>query len=165
MIGVRGASVKDLVAINGLTFEMHNYLVALVGIKFAIDDLKHEMYQTKEAPRNVYVAELDGKVVGYMSFSHKPEKNEFFGKHYHLYHIAVKQEHRGKGIATKLFKRLQRKAKQENVNIVVGTLTPNKQAIKFYQKMGFKPISISLILDNTKNLKIPTKWRRYLYRF
>jgi len=44
---------------------------------------------------------LDGKVVGYMSFSHKPEENEFFGKHYHLYHIAVKQEHTGKGTDVK----------------------------------------------------------------
>jgi len=154
-VRVRRASVRDLDAINELTFEMHDYLGALVGVKFTLEDLKHEMYRSREDLKNVYVAELDGKVVGYMSFSHKPEENEFFGKYYHLYHIAVKQEHRGKGIATKLLKVLLQKAKREKVNILVGTLTPNKQAISFYQKHGFKPISLSLILDNTNKLKNP----------
>jgi len=152
---VRKALIKDLDAINELTFDMHDYLGALVGIKFTMDDLKEEIYQTREDLKNVYVAELDGKVVGYMSFSHKPEENEFFGKYYHLYHITVKQEHRGKGLATKLLNVLLQKAKRENVNILVGTLTPNKRAVNFYKKTGFKPIYTSLILDNTNKLKIP----------
>jgi len=154
---IRKALIKDLGAVNELTVEMHNYLGSLVGVKFTMEDLKHEMYQNKEDLKNVYVAELDEKVVGYMSFSHKPEENEFLGKYYHLYHIAIKQEHRGKGIATKLLEVLLRKAKQENINILVGTLTPHKEAIKFYQKMGLKPVYTTLILDNTKKLKIPNR--------
>jgi len=153
---VRQALVKDLDALNELTFEMHDYLGSLVGVEFTVEDLKDEMYRNEEDLKNVYVAESDGKVVGYMSFSHKPEENEFFGRYCHLYHITVKREHRGKGIATKLIKVLLRKAKQENVNILVGTLTPNKQAIRFYQKLGFRPIYTSLVLDNTSKLKIPS---------
>jgi ribosomal protein S18 acetylase RimI-like enzyme len=69
----------------------------------------------------------------------------------------VKQEFRRKGIAAKLLEILIRKAKQENLNIVVGTICLNKAAIKFYQKMGFKPINLGLILDNTKRLKISSR--------
>jgi ribosomal protein S18 acetylase RimI-like enzyme len=133
---------------------MHNHLGALVGIKFTKEELKEEMYKSEQDLKNVYVAESDGKVVGYISFSPKPEENEFFGKYYHLYHLIVKQEFRRKGIAAKLFKILLRNAKQENVSIVTGTFCLNKAGLKFYQKMGFKPIETTLILDNTKKLKL-----------
>ncbi len=152
---VRRALVKDLDAINELTFEMHNHLGALVGIKFNMEELKEEMYESEEDLKNVYVAELDGKVVGYMAFSQDVHTNEFFGKYYRLYHMAVKQEFRRKGIATKLLSTLLTKAKREQVNIVTEAFCPNTPALKFLQKTGFKPIKTVLILDNTKKLKIP----------
>jgi len=150
---VRAATAKDLNAVNELTFEMHEHLGSLVGIKFTIRDLKEEMYENPEDLKNVYAAEQDGKVVGYLSFSPKVEENEFFGKYYHLYHIAVKREFRRQGIATKLFNALLKKAKRENVNIVGGTFCMNKPALKFAQKMGCKPIETVLILDNTRRLR------------
>jgi len=157
MMRIRRALVKDLDAINELTVEMHNDMGALVGIKFSMEELKEEMYEKEEDLENTYVAELDGKVVGYMSFSQRVEENEFFGKYYHLYHIAVKREFRGRGVAAKLFDTLQRRAKRENVNIVCGTLCLNKEALEFYKRMGFKPIMTTLIIDNLKRLKAPSK--------
>jgi ribosomal protein S18 acetylase RimI-like enzyme len=150
MIRTRRALVKDLDAVNELTFEMHNYLGSLVGISFTMRQLKDEMYQNEKDLTNVYVAEFDGKVVGYMSFSQNIHENEFFGKHYHLYHIAVKQEFRRKGVASKLFKILLRKAKRENVNIVTKTFCLNKDGLKFYRKMGLNPIETVLISNNAK---------------
>jgi len=79
MIRIRSALVKDLDAINELTFEMHNHLGALVGIKFNTKELKQEMYEKEEDLKNVYVAELNGKVIGYMAFSQEVHENEFFG--------------------------------------------------------------------------------------
>jgi len=69
MMRIRRALVKDLGTINELTFEMHNHLGSLVGIKFNMEDLKEEMYESKQDLKNVYVAESNGKVVGYMAFS------------------------------------------------------------------------------------------------
>jgi len=154
MIKTRRALVKDLDAINELTLEMHTYLGALVGIKFSKEELKHEMYENEDDLKNVYVAVSDGKVVGYMAFSPEIQENEFFGRYYDLEHIVVKRGFRRKGIAFQLFNILLKKAKQENVNIATGTLCLNKEALKFYQKAGFKPISTGLILDNTKKLKL-----------
>lgn len=150
---IRRALVKDLDAINELTVEMHNHLGALVGIKFTAEELKKEVYESEEDLENTYVAEFDGKVVGYMTFSRRVEENEFFGKYYHLYHIAVKRGFRGKGVGAKLLGTLQKKAKRENVNIVAGTLSLNKEALRFYKGMGFKPITTTLILDNLGRLR------------
>ena len=154
MLRIRKAIATDIEAVNELTFEMHNHLGSLVGIKFTMEDLKEEMYEDTEDLKNVHVAEVDGKVVGYMSFSPQAEENEFFGKYYHLYHVAVKPKFRRKGIATKLFATLLEKAKQEHANIVGGTFLLNKPALRFARKMGFKPIETVLILDSTRRLKV-----------
>jgi len=108
---IRKALAKDLDAINELTLEMHNYLGALVGIKFSMEELKEEMFESEKELKNVYVAELDRKVIGYMAFSEKVEENEFFGEYYHLYHIVVKRGYRRKGIGLELFSVLLRKGK------------------------------------------------------
>jgi len=146
--------VKDLDAINELTFEMHNYLGSLVSISFTMRQLKDEIYENEKDLTNVYVAEFDGKVVGYMAFSQNTHENEFFGKYYDLYHIAVKQEFQRKGVASKLLNMLSRKAKRENVNIVTKTFCLNKDGLKFYRKKGFNPIETTMIADNTKKLKL-----------
>jgi ribosomal protein S18 acetylase RimI-like enzyme len=145
--------VKDLDAINELTFEMHNSLGSLVGVRFSVGQLKDEMYENEEDLNNVYVGEIDGRVVGYMAFSQDVRENEFFGKYYHLYHIAIKQEFRREGVASKLFNILLRKAKREKMNIVTETFCHNKEALEFYGKKGFKPIETVLIIDNKKKLK------------
>jgi len=154
VIRTRRAVVKDLGAINELTFEMHNFLGSLVGIRFTMRQLKDEMYENEEDLKNVYVGESSGKVVGYMAFSQDVNENEFFGKYYRLYHIAVKQEFRRKGVASKLFNILLRKAKRENLNIVTETFCLNKKGLKFYRKTGFRPIETVLIMDNIKKLKL-----------
>jgi GNAT superfamily N-acetyltransferase len=146
--------VKDLDAINELTFEMHNYLGSLVGMSFSMRQLKDEIYENEKDLTNVYVAEFDGKVVGYMAFSPNIRENEFFGKYYDLYHIAVKQEFQRKGVASKLLNMLSRKAKREKVNIVTKTLCLNKDGLRFYRDNGFNPIETALIANNTKKLKL-----------
>jgi ribosomal protein S18 acetylase RimI-like enzyme len=146
--------MRDLDAINELTLEMHNHLGKLVGIKFDVEELREEMYENEQDLENVYVAEFNGEVVGYMAFSRRMQENEFFGKFYHLYHVAVKHEFRMKGVASKLFNMLLRKAKRERVSIVTETFCLNKEGLNFYRKMGFKPIETVLILNHSNRLKL-----------
>jgi ribosomal protein S18 acetylase RimI-like enzyme len=153
MIHTRRATVKDLAAINELTFEMHNHLGALVGVKFNKRDLADEMYESEEDLKNVYVAEKNRAVVGYMAFSQEIHENEFFGKYYHLYHITVKKEFRREGVASQLLSILLRKAEQKNANIVTETFCLNKDAQEFFSRREFKPIETVLILDKLKKLK------------
>jgi N-acetylglutamate synthase-like GNAT family acetyltransferase len=154
MIRIRRATVEDLVGINQLTFEMHNHLGRLVGLKFNKQDLAEEMYQGEDDLKNVYVAENNAGVVGCVAFSQEILENEFFGRYIHLYHITVKKELRRKGVASKLLTILLRKAEKENVNIVTNTLYLNKDAQQFFSRMKFKPIETVLILDRLKKLKL-----------
>ncbi len=85
MIQTRRAVVKDLDAINELTFEMHNHLGALVGIKFNMQELANEMYENEEDIKNVYVAEKDAEVIGYMAFSKEVHEKRVFSANTIIY--------------------------------------------------------------------------------
>jgi ribosomal protein S18 acetylase RimI-like enzyme len=155
MLEVRTALVKDLDAINKLTFKMHRYLGSLVVIKFTMEELKEEMYENEEDLNNLCIAETDGKVNSYMAFSEEVHENEFFGKYYHLHHLAVEEEFRRKEVATKLLSTLLTKTERERVKVVTDMFCANKDALRFAETNGFKPIETVLILDNLKKLNMP----------
>lgn len=100
---------------------------------------------------DTYVAEdAERGVVGYISFSNG--RDEWTGPHYALEHLVVREECRGAGIAGMLFGVLLERAKQEGKNITTGTLARNIGALEFYQKMGFKPLTVGLLLDLKKRI-------------
>jgi len=147
---VRKARVGDLKIINDLTDAMHHYLAGLYGLELSAEELEEEQYDEDEL-EDTYVAEDIGRgVVGYMSFS--LGRDEWAGPNYELEHIVVHEDYMGLGIAKKLFDALLKKAKRKGVNITTGTLARNKRALRFYEKLGFKPLSISLLLDLQKRI-------------
>ncbi len=147
---VRKARVADLKAINDLTDAMHHYLAGLYRLELSAEELEEEHYDEDEL-ENTYVAEnIERGIVGCMSFS--PSRDEWTGPNYELEHIIVQKDYRGQGIARKLFDVLLKKAKREGVNITTGTLARNKRALKFYEKLGFKPLSVGLLLDLQKRI-------------
>ena len=149
-IVVRKARGGDLEVVNTLTDAMHLYLADLYGLELSAEELEEEHYD-KDELEGVYVAEdAEGRVVGYMSFS--PGRDEWAGPKYELEHIVVREDYRGRGIARKLFDVLLEKAKREGVNITTGTLARNKRALAFYEKLGFKPLSVGLLLDLQKRI-------------
>jgi len=140
-----------LEAINDLTDAMHYYLAGLYGLELSAEEIEEEHYNEEEL-ENTYVAEDTerGFVVGYMSFS--LGRNEWAGPNYELEHIVVREDYWGMAVAGKLFDILLEKAKREGVNITTGTLARNKRALTFYEKLGFKPLSVGLLLDLQKRI-------------
>ena len=58
--------------------------------------------------------------------------------HAELQFIAIKPEHQGKNIGTKLVDALNREFSKAHIkNYVVGTKSSDKLSNKFYQKLGF----------------------------
>jgi len=147
---IRKARPEDLEAVNDLTDDMHNYLAKLYRLKLSEEELEEEHYDESDLGQT-YVAE-DGKrgVVGYMSFS--KNCNEWAGPHFELEHLVIHEDYRGLGLARKLFEFLLKKAQKEGVNIKTGTLIRNKRALIFYKKLGFRPLSVSLLLDIQKRI-------------
>ena len=100
---------------------------------------------------NLYVAEdAEAGVVAYMSFS--KGSDEWAGAHYELEHIVVREDFRSMAIGRKLFEILLEEANREGVNIATGTLARNKEALRFYKQLGFKQISVRLLLDLQKRI-------------
>ena len=77
-----------------------------------------------------YVYESDGKIIGFISFSIIYERAE-------LDYIAVLEEYRGMGIASRLFDKLIIEASR-CLNITLEVRCDNDRAISFYLKKGFK---------------------------
>jgi len=147
---VRKAVVQDLEAVNALTDTMHRHLAGLHGLELSAEELEEEHYDEDKLV-NLYVAEDDeAGVVAYMSFS--KGKDEWASAHYELEHIVVREGFRGMAIGRKLFQVLLERANREGVNIATGTLARNEEALRFYEKLGFKPISVRLLLDLQKRI-------------
>jgi GNAT superfamily N-acetyltransferase len=147
-IVIRKARPQDLEAVNDLTDDMHNYLAGLYGLKLSKDELEEEHFDESDLEQT-YVAENGTRgVVGYLSFS--KNRDEWSGPHFELEHLVIHEDYRRLGLARRLFKYLLKKARQEGVNIKTGTLIRNKRALTFYKKLGFKTLSISLLLDVQK---------------
>jgi len=147
---IRKAGAEDLKAINDLTDEMHRYLAGLYGLELSERELGEEHFEEEEL-ENVYVAEsVEAGVVGYLSFSKGVD--EWAGPHYELEHLVIHEGHRGLGVGKKLFEVLLEKAEREEVNIRTGTLTRNERALRFYEGLGFKRLSIGLLLDLQKRM-------------
>ncbi|UCH57185.1 MAG: GNAT family N-acetyltransferase [Candidatus Bathyarchaeota archaeon] len=143
-ITIREARVEDIDTINELTDQMHRFLADLYELELTMDELEEEHFE--DEIRGVYVAEgIGGGVVGYMSFARG--RSEWAGPYYEIEHIAVREDHRGLGAGRMLFETLLKKAKKERVNITTGTLARNERALSFYEGLGFKKLSVGLLLD------------------
>jgi ribosomal protein S18 acetylase RimI-like enzyme len=147
---IRKARPEDLEGLNDLTDDMHNYLAKLYGLKLSRVELEEEHYDEGNLGQT-YVAE-DGErgVVGCMSFS--KDCDEWAGPYFELEHLVIHEDYRRLGLARKLFEFLLNKARQKGVNIKTGTLARNKSALAFYKKLGFRPLSVGLLLDIQKRI-------------
>lgn len=151
---VRQAKREDVKEINRLTLQMHNHLGRLVGIEFTQDDLEEEFLSESDSLDGVYVAEVDGKVVGYISFSNEIREDEWCGRYYRFEHLIVDEKHRRKGYGTKLLEVLLQRAQKDDVNVVADTFAKNEDTIKFFKSLGFKPFETIFLLDRKRRLKL-----------
>lgn len=135
--------------INELTDVMHKHMANLYRLELSRGELEEEHFDEEELD-NTYVAESAGNVVGYISFS--KGKNEWAGPYYEIEHIVVAEKHRRQRLGRQLFNIVLEKAKRDKVNITAGTLARNQGALRFYQELGFKPLSIGLLLDVQKRI-------------
>jgi ribosomal protein S18 acetylase RimI-like enzyme len=81
-----------------------------------------------------YVAEVDGKVVGFMRTAREPEENR-----YYVSSLYVLPQHQEKGLGHGLMKRAAEEAKALNLDRVwIGVMVENKGTVEWYEKMGYK---------------------------
>ncbi|MBI2672620.1 GNAT family N-acetyltransferase [Candidatus Woesearchaeota archaeon] len=91
----------------------------------------------KDKRHNIFLfAVINKEIVGYIHGEIKKGKG-------HFERIFVKKEYRGKGISTRLFKKLERKFKQKGVKEILSNhFYNNLPSEKLHEKLGFRPYSI-----------------------
>jgi ribosomal protein S18 acetylase RimI-like enzyme len=88
-------------------------------------------------PDNCFVAECEGRVVGF-ALGSTVEKRRSAWKYGHLYWLGVDEEFQGYGIAGRLFKTFRERMEELGVRILlVDTSANNTAAIEFFRKKGF----------------------------
>jgi ribosomal protein S18 acetylase RimI-like enzyme len=77
------------------------------------------------------VIEADGQIVGYVQILDKEDR-------IYVQNIAVSQEFQGKGIGTRILKKLQLSAAARNVPLQLGVFRTNTLAQRLYERLGFR---------------------------
>ena len=96
-----------------------------------------------EFPETFLVAELSGKVVGYimcrLEYGFSQLKRLGLARKGHVVSVAVLEEHRQKGIATKLMLLAQDEMKKKSANeAYLEVRVTNQNAVKLYEELGYK---------------------------
>lgn len=93
-----------------------------------------------------FVAVENEKIVGIITGKISLERSWIIEKTGILNNLYVEEKYRGKGIATKLYERFCVEIKKEGIaKIELHTMTNNKNAIKFYEKIGFEPYNLQML--------------------
>ena len=95
----------------------------------------------------VYVAILDGRIVGSTSMIIEPKFIHDGGNVAHIEDVVVSKEYQGKGIGEMLMKSLLDLAKDSNCYKTI--LNCSDEVKPFYEKIGFKMTSSSMRYDHS----------------
>jgi len=151
-IVIRQATIKDLNEILRFNLELfkkerREYDKLLdVSWTYGVEGKKYFRGRIKKKDGFVVVAESGGRVIGYLCGGlNKMESYRIQKKHAELENMFVEKKFRGKGIGGKLTESFFTWCKENKVERVsVSASFDNKEAVAFYERMGFKGYSIML---------------------
>lgn len=131
---VRKGLKEDMPAVLELIKELAVFEKEPDAVVVTVDELERDGFG--ENPLfNTFVAEIEGEIVGMALFYYR--YSTWKGKTIHLEDLIVKQEKRGTGAGSALYKEVLRFAKQEGVRRAEwAVLNWNTHAIQFYERSG-----------------------------
>ncbi len=98
---------------------------------------------------SIYVAKVNGEIVGYIIIDIKEKDNGFmrYRKLLSIDTLCIDEDFRGQGIGTKILEFAKNIAKEENCTDMHLTVNPNNEnAIKVYEKFGMKVYNLSYMM-------------------
>lgn len=140
--------VEDFNKINELAKQVHELHVKWrPDLFFSVDEIiskecLKEMIRVKE----IFVAKIKDEIVGYITFNIKEKNNPSmrYRKQLQIEAICVDEKNRGKGIGKVLLNKVKEFGKENDCTDLYLTVNKeNKNAIRVYEKVGFKIKSIA----------------------
>lgn len=140
---IRPAVASDL----PLLTEIYNYYIENTNIAFDTEPMTEDDYRpwfekySTTGPYRLFVAELDGEVIGSAGSRQYREHPAFietveFG-------IYLSKKAHGKGVGKKLYSALFEALKNEKVHLVVaGVALPNPASVALHKSMGFSEVGV-----------------------
>lgn len=140
--------ITDYVEINNLAKQVHELHVNWrPDLYVSVEEvIKKEDLEEKIQSKEIFVARVQDNIVGYVTFNIKEKNNTSirYRKQLNIEAICIDENNRGKGIGTELLKHLKNIAKDNNcTNMYLTVNEENINAIKIYEKFGFKVKSIA----------------------
>ena len=140
--------ITDYIEINNLAKQVHRLHVKWRSdLYLDIDEvIKKEDLKEKIQSNEIIVAKMQNNIVGYVTFNIQEKNNPImrYRKQLQIEAICVDENNRCKGIGTELLKHLKNIAKEKKCTDMYLTLNEeNINAIKLYEKFGFKVKSIA----------------------
>ncbi|MEB7805965.1 MULTISPECIES: GNAT family N-acetyltransferase [Mammaliicoccus] len=136
---IRNKKESDIESIAKVHYE--SWITTYKGIvpDSYLDSLSLESYIEKHHMFNApcIVAEVDGKVVGFLMYS-KDKDEDTSDKCGEIMVIYLLQEYQHKGIGTLLMNEAEKRMKSEFDQLSLWVLEDNIPTVKFYEKMGFE---------------------------
>ena len=140
--------IKDFNNVNKLAKQVHELHVNWRPDLFlSVDEvISKENFKEKIQTKEIYVAKINNEIIGYVTFNIKEKDNHNmrYRKQLQIEAICIDEKNRGKGIGTELLNYVKKIAKENNCTDLYLTVNQeNKNAIKVYEKFGFKVKNIS----------------------
>ena len=148
LVEIRKAENKDISRLLDLLSEVLEIHAKLRPDLFVSGTTKYNKEQLefmlKDENKPIYVAAIDGYVVGYaMCQIRIPDSNMYPKRIFHLDDLCVDEKYRGQGIGKALYQKVVEAAKEYGCyEITLNAWPDNEIAMKFYEKMGMKTRSI-----------------------
>lgn len=131
---IRKGQKEDMPAVLDLIKELATFEKEPNAVVVTVDELIKEGFGDNPL-FNTFVAEVNGEIIGTALFYYR--FSTWKGKTIHLEDLIVKQEKRGTGAGSALYKEVIRFAKQDGVRRVEWVvLNWNTHAINFYERSG-----------------------------
>lgn len=140
--------MDDLKKVNKLAKQVHEIHVNWRPDLFlSVDEvISKENFEEMIQAKEIVVAKLEDEIVGYMTFNIKEKNNPSmrYRNQIQIEAICVDEKSRGKGIGTVLLEYIKKYGKENNCTDMYLTVNEeNENAIKVYEKFGFKVKSIA----------------------
>lgn len=147
MLTIRAYQPSDIVSVKALLAELQDYEHALDPYTREAGQPLMDTYfgqiQQWIAEKNgaIYVAEVEAKVVGFVSMIIETSDNLLttFTRYAYISDIVVDGAYRGRGIAQKLLLAAEQSARDAGCeHLMIETLAENALALKAYRRFGFR---------------------------